>query len=82
MKRIFLLSPLLILLIALGLWAFWLEPSSFITTTTDIKLRRWPASCNGLKIIVLSDVHVGSPHNGIANLAKVVEATNAIHTQT
>jgi predicted MPP superfamily phosphohydrolase len=79
MKQTLILSPLFILLLVLGLWAFWLEPSSFITTTTNIKLRRWPASCNSLKIVVLSDLHVGSPHNGIANLAKVVEATNAIH---
>jgi predicted MPP superfamily phosphohydrolase len=79
MKFVLVLSPLFILLIVLGLWAFWLEPSSFITTTTDIKLRQWPVSCDGLKVVILSDLHVGSPHNGIDNLAKVVKATNAIY---
>ncbi len=32
-----------------------------------------------MKIVVLSDLHIGSPHNDIDNLVKVVEATNAIH---
>jgi predicted MPP superfamily phosphohydrolase len=69
---------LLITFSVLGLWAFWFEPSSFITTTTHIKLRAWPEKCNGLKVVVLSDLHVGSPHNGLDNLVKVIEATNAI----
>ena len=73
------LSILLITFLVLGLWAFWLEPSCFITTTTHIKLRQWPEKCNGVKLVILSDLHVGSPHNDINNLVKVVEATNAIH---
>lgn len=78
LKLLFLLS-LFILLSVLSLWAFWWEPSSFITTTADIKLRRLPEKCGGLKIVILSDLHVGSPHNDIDNLVKVVEATNALH---
>jgi predicted MPP superfamily phosphohydrolase len=31
-----------------------------------------------LKVVVLSDLHVGSPHNGLDNLTRVVTATNAI----
>jgi predicted MPP superfamily phosphohydrolase len=73
-----LLSLSIILLLILGLWAFWFEPSHFIITTTDIKLRQWPEKCNGLKVVVLSDLHVGSPFNGLDNLVKVVAATNAL----
>ena len=79
MKFTHILTSLLTLFLVLGLWAFWLEPSSFITTKTDIKLSQWPAKCNTLKIVILSDLHVGSPQNGITNLVKVVEITNAIH---
>jgi uncharacterized protein len=76
-KRILLV--LLGTFLVLGLWAFWLEPSSFITTKTVIKLRQWPENCDNLKIVILSDLHVGSPHNDIDNLVKVVAATNSIH---
>jgi uncharacterized protein len=74
-----LVLALSIIVFTLGIWAFWLEPSSFIATTTQIKLRDWPKQCEGLKIVLLSDLHVGSPHNGLDNLTKVVAATNSIH---
>jgi uncharacterized protein len=79
MKIIRILLTLLGAFLVLGLWAFWLEPSSFITTKTIIKLRQWPENCDNLKIVILSDLHVGSPHNDIDNLVKVVAATNSIH---
>jgi predicted MPP superfamily phosphohydrolase len=71
----------LILLIGfgLGLWAFWYEPANFVTNQTVIKLNQWPAGCRNLKVVVLSDLHIGSPFNGLDNLSKVVEATNSIH---
>ncbi len=75
-KRI--LFGLLGVLFVLGIWAFWLEPSRFIVNTTDIALVQWPEKCAGLKIAVLSDLHVGSPYNDLDNLAAVVSATNAI----
>lgn len=76
--KLTLLLAFIAVFVVLGLWAFWLEPSSFITTSTDIKLKQWSANCDGLKVVVLSDLHVGSPHNGLDNLAKVITATNAI----
>jgi predicted MPP superfamily phosphohydrolase len=79
MKFKIIFSSLAIIASILIFWAFWFEPSSFITTKTNIKLRQWPTNCDGLKIAVLSDLHVGSPHNGIDNLAKVVDATNKTH---
>jgi predicted MPP superfamily phosphohydrolase len=76
--KFLLLAILLLIFSGLGLWAFWLEPSSFITTTTHIKLRQWSEKCDGLKVVVLSDLHVGSPHNDLNNLIKVIQATNAL----
>jgi hypothetical protein len=79
MIKITLLLSSLALILILALWAFWFEPSRFITTKTNIALPRWSQQCNGLKIVILSDLHVGSPHNDLNNLSKVVEATNALH---
>lgn len=79
MKFKTLLLSLTLVICVLGIQAFWLEPSNFITTKTDINLANWPTKCGNLRIVVLSDLHVGSPYNDIDNLVKVVEATNTIH---
>lgn len=63
----------------LALQAFWIEPSSLITTKTNIRMQHWPKQCSGLKVVVLADLHVGSPFNGLSNLKKVVRLTNQIN---
>ncbi|CAG1023215.1 partial UDP-2,3-diacylglucosamine pyrophosphatase LpxG, partial [Methylococcales bacterium] len=64
--------------IILAAWAFWLEPSHFIITKADIKLPKWNKQCDGLTVALLSDLHVGSPHNDLENLIRVVNATNEL----
>jgi predicted MPP superfamily phosphohydrolase len=34
----------------------------------------WPAECSGVTVAAVSDLHVGSPFNGIGNIERVVEA--------
>jgi hypothetical protein len=63
------------LTLALGLWAFWLEPASLGVLDERISLR-WPSE-KSLRIAVLTDLHVGSPFNGIAKLRDTVDRTNA-----
>jgi hypothetical protein len=58
----------------LGLWAFWLEPAGLRLSEEHVALR-WPA--RSLRIAILTDLHVGSPFNGIAKLRRVVDQTNA-----
>ena len=59
----------------LGLWAFWLEPARLTVVEERITL---PASASGtLRIAVLTDLHVGSPFNGIGKLRDIVDRTNA-----
>ncbi len=73
------LAPLLILALALSSWAFWLEPSSLRHRDYDIHLSAWPADCDGFRIAILADLHIGSPHNGLTKLAEVVEVTQRAH---
>ena len=62
-------------MIALGVKAFWLEPASLTVVDEHIAI---PANLSQpLRIAVLTDLHVGSPFNGIDNLRKVVDLTNA-----
>lgn len=69
------LQVVAVLMVAALLKAFWLEPAELTLVEEQIVLR-WPAA-RSLRVAVLSDLHVGSPFNGIANLRHVVERTNA-----
>lgn len=62
--------------LALGLQAFWLEPASLRVSEERISLP-WPA--RPLRVAILTDLHVGSPFNGIDHLRDVVDRTNAAH---
>jgi uncharacterized protein len=60
-----------------GLWAFWWEPSSIRIVSPTIALHHWHPEHDGLKIAVLSDLHVGSPHRSLERIREIVAATNA-----
>lgn len=62
-------------MLSLGLWALWLEPASLIVSEERISLP-WPAH-QSLRVAILTDLHVGSPFNGIEKLRGVVDRTNA-----
>jgi len=68
------LSALVVLL--LGLWAFWLEPASLKVHVVSLQVPRWHVEHVDLKIAILTDLHVGSPHTGLDKLHEVVERTN------
>ena len=55
--------------------AFWLEPASLTVVEERISLR-WSAQ-GSMRIAILTDLHVGSPFNGIAKLREIVDRTNA-----
>jgi uncharacterized protein len=65
-----------ILLFALVVWAFWLEPASITVRRVSLGVPKWHAEHRDLKIALLTDLHVGSPHMGLAKLRRVVEHTN------
>jgi predicted MPP superfamily phosphohydrolase len=60
--------------IAAGLRAFWLEPASLTLVEERINLRG--AARGPLRIAILTDLHVGSPFNGIAKLRRIVDRVN------
>ena len=66
-------------LLALLLWAFWIEPDSLRVRTYDLPLQHWPASQTGLRIAVLADIHAGAPWIGDAKLQKICELVEASH---
>ena len=46
-------------------------------TSTTLALPRWPRELDGLRVAVLADLHVGSPWNGVDNLARIVATQRA-----
>ena len=70
-------SILLLLLFfasAAALWAFWIEPARLTVDEQRIPLR-WDRG--PLRIAVLTDLHIGSPFNGLEKLQQLVARTNA-----
>jgi predicted MPP superfamily phosphohydrolase len=66
-----------VLLAALAVDAFWLEPSSLRLAQYDVPA---PApALRGLRIAVIADLHGGSPYIGKDKIDAVVAMTNAAH---
>lgn len=61
----------------LGGWAFGAEPASLRVREHTVRIQGWPAGRSGLRIALLTDLHVGSPFNGLSKLEEVVARTNA-----
>jgi predicted MPP superfamily phosphohydrolase len=75
LRRIFL--GLLLVGLILGFWAFFVEPSSLRVREHRLAVPGWPAGRSGMRIALLSDLHVGSLYNGLDKLEEVVRRTNA-----
>ena len=76
LKKLILLFLFLILL-GLAVWAFYIEPSRLVVNNYPLKLQKWSAQQNGLKIVAISDVHGGSNFVTEERIREVVERVNA-----
>jgi predicted MPP superfamily phosphohydrolase len=45
---------------------------------SSLTLPHWPVSNDGLRIAVLADLHVGSPHHGLETLRRIVARVNEL----
>ena len=63
--------------LVLGVWAFAWEPASLVTRTHRVAIPQWRVELAGLRVIVLGDLHVGSPYQGLSKLAEIVDRANA-----
>ncbi|MBI4850858.1 MAG: metallophosphoesterase [Acidobacteria bacterium] len=60
----------------LATWVFWIEPDQLTIKKTEIQLSKWHKEHNGLKVALLTDLHVGSPHITLEKLEFLVAETN------
>ena len=59
------------------LYGLFVEPRRLVERDYTIAVPRWPATCNGLRLDHVSDIHTGSPNNGVANLDRMVARLEA-----
>ncbi|HEX6184556.1 MAG TPA: metallophosphoesterase [Pyrinomonadaceae bacterium] len=71
------LAVALVVAASLAAWAFWLEPASLTVRRVELTVPGWRAEHAGLKVALLTDLHVGAPHMSLARLRRVVERVNA-----
>jgi uncharacterized protein len=57
-------------------YAGWIEPRRLVTVRRTLQLPRWPQALDGLRLGLLSDLHAGPPHAGLAPIARAVERLN------
>jgi uncharacterized protein len=61
---------------ALLAWAALVEPRTLVVRRSTLRLPRWPARLDGLRVAVVSDLHSGAPHVRERRLERVVERVN------
>jgi hypothetical protein len=65
----------LLILIALGVDAFWLEPSSIRVAEHRVELGDRGGALRGLRIAVIADLHAGSPYIDESKIRQIVYLT-------
>ncbi len=67
------------LALLLGIDAFFIEPARLVVHREELDLPNWPSELAGLRVVLLSDLHVGSPHWHLDHLRELVARANAEH---
>lgn len=67
--------------LAVGVYGLAFEPARLVERPQVLAMRAWPSACDGLRIDHVSDIHTGSPHNGLDNLDRIVDRLIASDAQ-
>jgi len=73
------LAMIPVLLGGLAFWAFLIEPNRLIVHQQTIDIANWSPELSGLRVAVISDIHVGGPFINDKKLRLIVERTNELN---
>jgi predicted MPP superfamily phosphohydrolase len=63
---------------ALAIWAFFIEPNRLVVRHQTIEVSEWPRELSGIRIAVISDIHVGARFIDDDKLRLIVRRTNEL----
>lgn len=64
--------------LGLAVWSVLIEPNRIVVNVTTVRLPNSPSAFNQTRVVVLSDLHVGSPHINIKKLQSIVAQANEL----
>lgn len=68
---------LLFLLVGAGIYAVMIEPSLLLVRQEQVYLNHWHQEHNGLRVVLISDIHQMKDESALQRLDRIVERTNA-----
>jgi len=71
-------TGLVLAAIGVGIWSMAIEPDRLVVHRARVGVRDCPSGLDGLKIVLLSDVHAGAPHVGRDKLRQIATTVNAL----
>jgi len=72
------LATIPVVIVAGVIWAFFIEPNRLIVRNQTIQISEWPRELSGIRIAVISDIHVGSRFIDDDKLRLIVSRTNEL----
>ena len=81
-KRLRVALDAIILILAFAVfWGFLIEPGRLVVHQQTIQIANWPSELNGLKVAVLSDIHVDNWFVTERKVRTIVERTNQLQPE-
>ena len=75
------LDAIILLIGLLAFWGFLIEPNRLVVREHTIQMNNWPKELSGLRVAVLSDIHVDGWFVDDKKLRSIVERTNALQPE-
>lgn len=76
MKELAIILKILLFFVFVGTYAYHIEPNLLLVKQQNVRLSNWDKKLDGLKVIAVSDLHIGCKFVDINKLNKIVDKIN------